>query len=325
MKLAFLVYDSRSGSTLLASMLSKSIVNMCITPEISSGRLLALRDDELYKISEERLIKILNYRQNLRNWPGKMEDVKGLLHSLRERDPPAFTRAEIIQALLEPYHKGIVTTKDGACLMVKCGEHIKYWREIIKVFPDASIICIVRDPRAVANSKLHTPRPYNPWETMGWPGAFLLAYRWKFIFHQVEAARGNLSLFKVRYEEFVVRPDAVIKDLAEYLGCAISGKKEGREYEIPEEEKQIHGLVLRGVPERHRADAWRRTLGWLNRVIVETVTRKMMKQMGYSGDVLYVPKAGRLLIWIVGLCLSGAAVFKHFWQLWGHRFMRVAR
>ncbi len=325
MKLAFLVYDSRSGSTLLASMLSKSITNMCITPEIGFGKLLTLRDDELCEISEERLMKILNYRQNLRNWPGRMEDVKSLLYSLRVRDSSEFTRAGIIQALLEPYHKGIITTEEGACLMVKCGEHIKYWREIVGVFPDADIICIVRDPRVVVNSKLHTLRPYHPWETMGWPGAFLLAHRWKSIFHQVEAAQGKLRVFKVCYEEFVVRPDAVIKDLAEFFGCVIAGKKKGREYEIPEDEKRIHSLVFRGVPERNRADAWRRTLGWLNRVIVETVTRKTMEQMNYSDDVLRIPKAGRLLIWFVGSCLSGAAVLKHFGQLWWHRFMRLAR
>lgn len=294
MKVAFLVYDSRSGSTLFSRELSARFGDVFVTPEIGFDTLLRMDDAMLRKQGWPSTLLRMYQGHEFINLKIPYERVLGLV----EPKEGALTISDGIKAILHEYARenGMA---DCQWIVVKNGSHLRYWRVIQKLFKnEIPLIHVVRDPRAVVNSKLRTARPYYPGEVMAWGGVFLASIRWKQYVAGIEEARAaGMNICEIRYEDLVDDIGTVMELVSGFLKLA--SEVSGVSYSVPEREKSIHKLVLSSGFERERTEAWANELLTWDRLKVEAVCGKEMKKLGY-------PISGRsgesLLRWIA--CLS---------------------
>lgn len=280
-RLGFLVYDSRSGSTLLAKILTQSFPSVFVTPEIGFDELFARGDKWLASAAPRRIEDVLYAKPHyLRNLPLNRSQVGDLI---RGQSPGKWTIQQLLPLLLKQAFLD-ETGKTSSWIIVKNGSHIKYWRELAKAFgPDIAFINIVRDPRAVVYSKLNTLRPYVLGESMAWGGAMLAAWRWRLYLNAwSELQAVNLPRLCVRYEDLLLHPDATVSTLATFLGCQPRERASARdEYVVPEREQGIHTLVQLDNMRVARIDAWKSGLTRQDVSVIETITYQSMRRFGY--------------------------------------------
>lgn len=305
MNLVFLVYDSRSGSTLLSREISAHFSDVFVTPEIRFDPFL-LRGE---------------------TWVGHAgaDGVAMLLRQYRYTEKTGLSEAEIhaalavrnpltIQGVMEDICLQIAR-RDGlprpATIIVKSGAHLWVWRRIRRILPDARFLFVVRDPRAVVFSKLNTERPYHAGQSMAWAGCAAAAIQWRWYARnaaRIAATQG--SLLEVRYEELLADPTAVMGRIGAFIGSASAGRRAAY-YRVPQAEQAIHRLVLTEGLAIDRADAWREGLGAQAREVIEQLCGREMRARGY----LPVPAestVARLAVTAQELLRSGWRIGREF-------------
>lgn len=277
-KVVFLVYDSRSGSTLLASQIAKNLDRVLVTPEIGFDELLQRGDEFCRRNSSSAITSLLIRKRDFINlgiapavldsWFAEHGHPQGIRHYIEQ----------VCGCLLAQQ------SKDGEVVIVKNGSHARYIPRLVEAFgEDLRILHIFRDPRAVVNSKNRTPRPYYPYETMGWGGVALSAWRWVCYSRVMRRAiTQGVSVYEISYENFLADPKAILAGLAEFLGVGISDVPSRNDYVIPSKEKTVHARVHSGTFDGDRSVAWRQELqsGDLKRV--EAVSQTEMILRGYE-------------------------------------------
>lgn len=278
MKLVFLVYDSRSGSTLLSRELSDTFADVVVTPELRFDGLLKYGDTWLDNASPSDLANILcQYRFDSKlDWSFEV-----LRDSLSQPRPQAGLEG-IIQTLVES-----LAARNGrpspAAAVIKSGMHLRVWRKIRRRLPRASFIYMVRDPRAVVHSKLNTPRPYVQGQTMAWAGVFAAALRWRLYCAKVEsilASDGDVHV--VRYEDLLEAHDEIMTGLADFLGRP-PVPHAGR-YAVPHAEQAIHRNVEVDGIVVERLSAWRDSLHANDQATIEIVCSSHMRRWRYRPE-----------------------------------------
>ncbi len=277
----FLVYDSRSGSTLLAKLLTQYFPNVYVTPEIGFDSLLSMGDERVSTSSHASIENALYAKGHyLQNLPMSRPEVRALLQL---RAPHGWNISELITQLLQ---KAFVERQNAELgwIIIKNGSHIRRWDQIVNTFgADAAFICMVRDPRAVYNSKAGTPRPYYPHETMAWGGSLLAAMRWRRYAKELFAMQANNArVHLVKYEKLLAGPEKAMQAIGDFLGGgAPRGLPADRAYLVPDTEKTIHGLVHGEGIEISRIDAWKAGLSPGEIAVIESVTIPGMGKLGY--------------------------------------------
>lgn len=306
-RIGFIVSDSRSGSTLLASRISSALHGVVVTPELRFIRLFSIPDATLAKMSPERVMRLLTADEQLRNLDATPAD---LIQRLSQENGRPFTKERLLRAVLRLHLGGEEAAANW--VLVKAGNHILHWRAIREAFPGAPFVYCLRDARAVVNSKLRTRRPYAPWETLGWSGSFVLALRWgHYVRAAMEADLSGTCVVWVRYEEFVCDTESVLKRVAVSLGVAVSADGGKSNYAIPLAERGIHKLADSKVAIESRADAWRQELRRWDRICVEVLAKPVMSARGYGGYLSASRKEVGLALFC-GAFKSAAGIILHF-------------
>jgi hypothetical protein len=298
LRLAFLIYDSRSGSTLLSRELAAHVPELLVTREISFRPLLRTRESWVSTVSARRLAERVSVRGGLRNVGLDTNELAYLLDTL----PLPRSKEAVIRSLLDWYRRREARA-DASTILVKSGEHVQYMQHLRSIFPDARFIHIYRDPRAVISSKLRTARPYFPRETMAWGGALLAASQWHRFSKAAAHAVGAGWALEVRYERLVEAPGAVVRSVADFLDLKFEPGR-GHRYLVPEPERSIHGGVLNGTIDPERSKDRARELSSLDEVLIEAVLAQEMAVRGYS------PRRGSLPMQrIAAYCYGAARLF----------------
>ena len=146
----FVVGNPRSGNTLLSSLLSSSS-DLVVTPEIhfltywlSSYRFLNLSRDRDFRF----FVKQFTRSQRFGFLQLDPETTARQLNSLQERNFKS-----VFEEVLESYRAG----KDRPRVGEKTPGQFAHVETLLGWFPDARIVWIVRDPRAVVASLLSSP------------------------------------------------------------------------------------------------------------------------------------------------------------------------
>ena len=307
-RLAFLVYDSRSGSTLLSREIRGFLEGVCVTPEIGFDELFRVGEPGLQKYGWPELLRRLYSGHEFINFRISQ---KRALQLLCPDDGQVVGLVEGIRRLLDAYC-GEYFGSECNWIVVKNGTHIRYWRTMHRLFGDELVLLhIVRDPRAVINSKLKTPRPYQPEEMMAWGGALLASLRWRNYVREVEGAQQEgVRIYQLRYEDLIKAPRENMERLATFLGVKIRMKADAQRYFIPSAEKEIHKEVMKPGINIRRQEAWIEELPKHDRFQIEALCYRDMKRFGYQ-----VP--GRLyrrlqsLALVAGLPRTMAGTLKH--------------
>lgn len=289
----FVVGTVRSGTTLFAAMLDGHSAIAC-GPETALFRFARSMDQR----------RVLGDRA----WPD--EAVRFLLSLRRERAggivdayglSPDQLRAELVDAphtlrsLLEAITVPYARARGKRRWAEKTPAHLLHLTELRRLWPNAAIIRLVRDPRGVAASLVKVP--------FGPSSVISSAYLWK---RQDDDAHRFFETDRltrtVRYEDLVADPEGVLRSVCVLLDEAF-------EPAMLETGNADRNVVATGEPwkwrvtepiDRSRATAWRDELGPTDLARVALVCADGMRRHRYEGagtpkGHLYVHVAGAQL------------------------------
>lgn len=273
-----MVYDSRSGSTLLSRKLSESLKDVAVTPEIGFDSLLKQSRTSFSLEQARAVVRELYASGDFRNIGVEPLVLEVKLSAI----PEPISKADLIGLTLILWQEA--SGMAGSNIIVKNGTHALYWREISMAMKEsARFIFVYRDPRAVINSKLRTLRPYHGHEVMAWGGSLLAALRWRRYSSIMRmAAKAGLEVLEVKYEFLLPFTEREVTRVAEFLDTEAMLVKEVGNYVIPEAERNIHTLVSAGEIKTERGEAWMHELSVFDRNVIESLCMSEMSSRGYA-------------------------------------------
>lgn len=197
----FIVGCSRSGTTLLSVLLDRHS-RLCVTPETAFFGELA---PQLPTISDDQALLPL-----LRSWrrlPELHLEAEAVLARLAAQGWQP-TAGNLLASLLDLYAQAQGKQRCGE----KTPQHLAHVDTILRCFPNAKIICLLRDGREVALSL----------RAMPWWGSSDLqaaADHWKLCLRQMESCVQQYPRqFKViKFEELAAHPEATLTTVMNYL------------------------------------------------------------------------------------------------------------
>jgi hypothetical protein len=321
-RIAFLVYDARSGSTLLSDMLTRRLAGVYVTPEIAFIRLLKLGGRDNRMLGRTRVAQGIVSENLLRNLGIDAGELRRIVAEL----PEPITVSTLVRRILDAH---VAQAIGGApdCIVVKHGLHVRVCPEIAAAFgSEARFVHIYRDPRAVVSSKLRTVRPYMQQEALAWYGPLVGAWRWKdYSVRMRRAAESGVPVIDVPYEALLLEPEAQLRRIADFLGVPMRELHDvpDANYRIPHAERSIHALVQSGRVHRERADAWESELSARDLRTIEAVASAEMAVRGYVASQ-QISRFGRTLVILAGLPSAAWASLVHAWRVVFHRCSRTA-
>ena len=259
MKLVFLVYDSRSGSTLLSREMAARFPDLYVSPEVRFDAVFGRSADWWRRAgvaAVRRHLEAARVPQKLALAPADVGEACSGASGARSLVEELLRRAALADGRAAP-----------AAAVIKSGRHLRAARRILADVPDASFVYVVRDPRATIASKLVTERPYVRGQKMAWAGPFAAALQWCWYGRRARRLARSAPLLVVRYEALLTGRENVLRELSRFLGLA-SGAG-GTAYRVPDAEQAIHARVLAGGLDPSRSDAWRSELRSADQAVVE--------------------------------------------------------
>jgi len=194
----------------------------------------------------------------------------------------------------------ILAKKPNASIILeKTPQHVKVWRRILKTFPDACFLHLVRDPRSVVAS-LQAAR--TTWGRR-WLSPRLIDYcsQWRYYMEQGrEIGKHTKNYTEVRYEDFIHEGGQTLRSVFAWLGVERtpaeceeiidrfsidklrSGAVTGTPWDLAAEPP---GFYRRGT-----AEGWEADLSPSQISLVEALTKEVMPIFGYRPVV----RAGRI-------------------------------
>ncbi len=281
MKLGFITYCSRSGSTFLSRVLNE-YEDICVAIEGDlPPEILGAKNTRPTAFSSRADLKTTldNIWSNskLDSWSIPIEELRA---SCLSEPLPKDTR-ELFLRLLTLYRDH---HKPEADSVLYKGPPVMPWesRRILTHFPDARIIHVIRDPRGVFNSQKRNNNPYegrpfsrNPVQT---------ATEWRRAVHHTT----NLNdprILEVRYERLMKNLESTMTEICDFLDIPVkrltADSDSGFAQKIPAAERMIHSRVGK-KPIRKRITLWREQLRQSEIYAVESETNRLLDLKNYE-------------------------------------------
>lgn len=158
----------------------------------------------------------------------------------------------------------------------KTPDHLQWARLVAAARQDLKLICVVRDPRAVALSQRETP-----WGTSN---LAFSAIRWVIDQREVRHLQRTFTdrVLIVRYEDVAVRPDQARTHIGRFLGVNETAPTPVADtlYRSSETWKSLATGEIRDA----RAERWRADLTPAAAAVVDAVANREMSHWGYQAD-----------------------------------------
>ncbi len=284
-RIFFVVGTSRSGSTLLQSMLS-SHSEMVIPPETHFFHSYEFLNRKFESDSSE------SFRERLlRFWySGKTRikdlglDEKAVSEQAKELDLK--TPEELFTLQLTMYRK----ERGKKMIGEKTPRHIMQVKEILKVYPKAKFISMFRDPRAAAWSEIKAH--------FGSPSVLVTTRRWREYVNMHEQLSSQLTdkqYMMLRYQDLIDDSEGMLKQICAFLG--VNFEEQMLEYYKRDEkgfaegEKSWKKGTLKPI-QKDKNEEWKSKLTKWQISLVESMAGKNLQKMNYekSGESLSFPK-----------------------------------
>jgi hypothetical protein len=282
----WLTYDSRSGSTALARRLDGLDERLWVTPEIGFDTVIGWSG----RTDGSALPEMARRSMDAGDWINLGLDAPSIDEALRHAGHAASGRRDARSLLVRTLlmHSARKHGRQGVShVLVKNGSHLRLTQSIRTTFGDSTrMIFLARDPRAVAESKLRTRRPYHPWETFAWGGCIHAAIRWKAYARAAIAMSREWNGLKVlRFEDYARSADTAGELLLGHLGLhpphVPARARDG--YAVPKKEEPIHKRAHDAL-DATLLDRWRESLDVGQRLVIERICRKEMAALGYAAE-----------------------------------------
>ena len=276
----FIGGDERSGTTYLMILLNRH-PHIWISDE--SGFILTLmraHQNQLISSVEalEESVSLIYSEQKFRDWEIPRKELLSLLTPLL----PA-TFSDLVLAILRFDRDR--RSPEARVFGIKKPSFTRKPSELLQYFPNAKFVNIVRDGRAVFNSKKKA-RHSETGETFE-SDAVRAAEVWKKrvrTFDQFCQAYPSHAL-EIRYEEMIQHTNRVFKTIYQFVGVRddfdVLRQNASSDPVLPEHRKPSHPNVRRR-PLTSRIDAWRHELGPQEIKRFELVAGDALKRKGYD-------------------------------------------
>ena len=182
----------------------------------------------------------------------------------------------------------------------KTSRHVFRIPDIFSVWPDARVVCLVRDPRAVVAS-------YRDWKRGKPDSSAPDRFRATRSYHPVisallvkgalEASQqalrryGDKRVLLLRYEELVSQPERSVRTLAEWAGLEYAASM----LDVPDMYGS-YGDVTRGISQAP-LERWRKKLSPTEISVIQTCCRHTMEELGYSRERVAAPRLELVRTW----------------------------
>jgi len=202
----FIVASPRSGTTLLERILNKHS-NIFIPPETAFFSFLRFRGllDEDY--NAQSMGEFIDWY--LTSSPAKLLD----LNSIPNIRQLLLSNAESVHDVFMNLMVLLCDDDQPSRLGEKTPQHLKCIDYIMETFPESPVILMVRDGRAVVNSRLNQPN----WET-NLVGAARVWGKDMERFKKTINGPHSDRVLVVKYEELILHPNKTLKDTCTFLG-----------------------------------------------------------------------------------------------------------
>jgi len=284
-KFVFVVGAPRSGTTWLQLPLSQHPdVASCQETHIFSSYMQSLFQSELRFASDERGV--------------------GLSRVVDEEDFVRLYKEFALSAVDQITRNH--TNGHGKIFVEKTPAHVHYYQNILRLFPEAFFIEIVRDPRAMVASMRAVD--FGNWTTSG---VIQNCHRWK------KSIRDGLSLEagashhrRVKYEDLLHDTERVLSELFEFIG----EKPDRSDISVWAENVSLSKLRSGGGPENvpwdmnrepqnfyRKGDAvgWKKELSKADASLIERLVSSEMDELGYEKPDQGQRGVGRIIVYSI--------------------------
>jgi hypothetical protein len=195
----------------------------------------------------------------------------------------------------------------------KTPRHVFRIDEMLDAWPDAQVVCLVRDPRAVVASyrdwkrgkpastsadRKRAVRSYNiVVNALLWKGAMEAS-------QQAVSRHGPGRVQLVRYEELVSEPEATLRRLTDWLGIAYEESMLDVPVTRSSYDDAAHGISQAPL------ERWREKLTPTEISVVQTCCGGVMARLGYAKEKVEAPLHSLALTWAhvpIGVARAGFA------------------
>ncbi len=267
--LAFLLSDSRSGSTFLARNLHEKIQSVVVTPELNMNWAI-----QLINAGSNNSDAIVAALHKGRFFEALGQSSDGFASELKAND-----FATAIRSRMTKFSETTDKT-EIKWVLVKKGHHAMQVKSLHNLFPEAKFICLHRDPRAVYESKMRTVRPYLTDETMAWSGIAGTTFRWRQYTRRLFEIEENLCGVRVRFEDLSHDLLGNIEKVAHALSASLNDGVSAN-YKIASKEVSIHDSAHKPNIDRASTEKWRFSLRSRDIAVIEALTKVEMIRLGY--------------------------------------------
>ncbi len=272
MKYAFLLYDSRSGSTLLSSLLNL-FSGVVVTQETAFMPLILENFTVEEKLNAEGIVDLLYSEPQFRDLN---IDRNILLERLTSMG--SLTYKNVFDVIVSEYLK-VRGVPAPEVLVVKGPRYEFHIDTLIKMYDRPVFINLIRDGRAVYNSKLDMVSVSGLKMSNN---IFQAAYEWK---KKIRGIRGD-SVFSLRFEDLVADSESAVCKILDSLDISAEGRDVSSSQEefhklIGGSQKHLHENVRR-APDRSIAVKWMNTLGPEEVWLYEKMCGKELMANGYK-------------------------------------------
>lgn len=274
MRITFLLYCARSGSTHFANQVAKYSANTVVLPEFRFVQMLLRKSEEQCKaLSAPQIKRLISSDMQFDNLGFSSHDIEDFCLAVAGKG-----RRDIVLSLLQRYRdmKGFV----GSHFVVKNGQLVHQAEALVNVFPDASLVEMVRDPRAVVNSMMRTKTVYSYGGFMAGGDPLTAARLWlgyREASDELKALREE-DYLRISYERFVADND-FSRSLIESI-CRES-VIEGDGMSVPLKESSLHRLAQLPSDET-RSVAWQHELALNEGIAIEVLLGGELTKAGYT-------------------------------------------
>ncbi len=278
MKIIFITYVNRSGSTFLANIFSKySEILVCPEADILIYRLLINPNKQfIYDNKQKQQIKsFISNDKKLKYWGLQINDLLGLNTVKTNFD--AF--AEILFAYQRKVKPNATTIVFKGTKLIDLYEKIS--REIKNKY-NLKYISIIRDGRAVFASQKRTISPSAKKKFATNP--IRVATHWNGFVNNSLKYKNDRDYFIVKYESLIEEYENSIKKLFEHLELNTDKaySKHGDLFErIPDYQKPIHLYIIED-PQKEKIDSWKKKLNPIHIYIFEKISGVNLLKLGYE-------------------------------------------
>ncbi|NEP65376.1 MULTISPECIES: sulfotransferase [Moorena] len=278
----FIFGMGRSGTTLLRLMLTAH-PHFCIPPE---SRFFVNLDPK-YGSSKDLSNQIDNFLTDIYGDPRFREwniDRQQLRENLTAQKPLNYSTA--VATVYQTY----IQQFDGqaGCWGDKNPCNIYNIKTILKYFPNARLILIIRDLRAIyASLKRNEQKFAKTWKGSCIANVVATTKQWQNLFQVIKHYQNDERFHILFYEDLVTNPEEELQGICNWLGVSFSqsmlefNKKNAQKKLVPTRELGWHAKTFKPVSS-DRIEAWKHELSDSELAVLEILNYKTMLHLGYD-------------------------------------------